>query len=116
MANTSVIRLAGPTTTLTVTTSEHSSVTINDSTNDQVNYASFLNAGAYPCAIKFTPGTATAAANAVFATDGNTGDFVLPALMETPVVLAVPTTPFYLTAIASGGTTALYVTPVADQS
>ena len=116
MANTSVIRLAGQTTALTVAVTQHAAVTINDTTNDQVNYASFLNVGAYPCAIKWTPGTASAAQNAVFPTDGTIGDYVLPPLMEVPLVLAVPTTPFYLTAIALVGTTSLYVTPAADQS
>jgi len=116
MANTSVIRLAGQTTALTVLVTQHAAVTINDNTNDQVNYASFLNVGAYPCAIKTTPGTSASAQNAVFPVDGTIGDFVLPPLMEVPVILAVPTTPFYLTAIALGGTTSLYVTPAADQS
>ena len=116
MANTSVLRLVGQTTALSVTTSQHASVTINDTTNDQVNYAAFLNVGTYPVAVKVTAGTAVSAANAVFPTDGTPGDFVLPPLMEFPIVLAVPTTPFYLTAIASGGTTNIYVTPAADQS
>ena len=114
MANTSVIRQAGKTYGFSVTTTSYASTFIDDNTNDQVNYASFLNVGAYPCAVKVSSVSPCAAA--VFPADGSTGDFVLPPLMEMPIVLAVPTTPFYMTAIASGGTTTLYVTPTADQS
>ena len=114
MANTSVLRQAGKTYAFALTTTSYASTLIDDNTNDQVNYAAFLNVGANPCAIKVSSVSPCPAS--VFPADGTSGDFVLPPLMEMPIVLAVPTTPFYMTAIASTGTTTLYVTPTADQS
>jgi len=53
-------------------------------------------------------------------TDGTFGDFVLPAGMTTPILIAVPAVnmqyPVYVTAIASAGTNLVYVTPTVDQS
>jgi hypothetical protein len=116
MAGSTVQRNAGPTVALAVTASAHTAVLIDDNTNDQVNYTSFLNAGSKPCAIKWGT-TSTIAANPVFPSDGTNGDFVLPGGMTTPLILATPSTPYYLTAICGGtDTTTLYVTPAADQS
>jgi len=120
MANTSVIRVAGPTYALSITASSHTAVTINDSTNDQVNYAAFLNLGTVAVAINLSAlwnASAPAAAAATLPVDGTPGSYVLPPLMTFPIVLAVPTTPFSMTAIgASAGPSLVYVTPVADQS
>lgn len=115
MASTSVLRNAGVTVCLSVTDSAHTAVLIDDNTNDQVNYTSFLNVGTKPCAITWN-NTSTVPTPA-FPTDGTNGSFVLPAGMTTPLILATPTTPYYLRAICndSAGTT-LYVTPAADQS
>lgn len=116
MANSSVQRNAGATVALAVTSTAHTAVLIDDNTNDQINYTSFLNAGAKPCAIAFAP----LAANIVgptFPIDGTNGSYVLPGNMTNPLILATPTTPYYLSAITSGSdTTTLYVTPAADQS
>jgi len=114
MAGSTVQRNAGQTYALAVTTSAHTAVTINDTTNDQVNYTSFLNVGANSCAIRWGQ-SSTTLGTPVLPTDGTPGDYVLPANMTTPLILATPTTPYYLTAIGSGNTT-LYVTPAADQS
>jgi len=115
MANTTVIRTAGLTSVIAVTATSSTSITVDDTTNDQVNFASFLNAGTKPCAVKVSS-LATAPA-AVFPSAGTPGDYVLPANMTYPIVLAVPTTPFSVTAICGGtDTTTLYVTPAADQS
>ena len=114
MAGTSVIRTAGQTVALSVTASSTSATLIDDSTNDQVNYASFLNTGSVVVAVKW--GDANVGA-AVLPVSGTNGDFVLPAGMTSPIVLAVPTTPFYVRMIgASAGPSLVYVTPVADQS
>jgi len=114
MAGTSVIRNAGPTVALSVTSTAHSAVLIDDNTNDQINYTSFLNTGAYPIAIRWgtqDPGAPT------FPTDGTNGDFVLPSGMTSAMILATPTTPYYLTAKSNNATAGiLYVTPAADQS
>lgn len=100
---------------LSVTNTAHAAVLINDSTNDQVNYASFLNTGAAPIAINC--GTTSSVAAPTFPIDGTNGDFVLPAGMTCPMIIAVPTTPFYLTAVSNSATAGiLYVTPAADQS
>ena len=116
MANTSVIRLAGKTTRFDVTATSYASTLIDDNTNDQVNYASFINVGSGACLVRFTNYSPCPAA--VWPADGAASDgFVLPPLMEVPIVLAVPTAPFYMTAVCpSGSTTSLYVTPAADQS
>jgi len=116
MANTSVIRLAGKTTRFDVTATSYASTLIDDTTNDQVNFASFTNVGSGACIVRFTNYSPCPAA--VWPADGAASEgFVLPPLMEVPIVLAVPTTPFYMTAVCpSGSTTSLYVTPAADQS
>lgn len=99
---------------LSVTNTAHAAVLIDDNTNDQVNYTSFLNTGASPIAIKMGP---TDPGAPVFPTDGTNGNFVLPAGMTSPLILASPTTPYYLTAISNSATAGLlYVTPAADQS
>lgn len=114
MAGSTVQRNAGQTVALSVTSTAHSAVLIDDNTNDQVNYTSFLNTGASPIAVKW--GTADPGAP-VFPTDGTNGDFVLPSGMTSPLILATPTTPYYLTAKSNSGTAGiLYVTPAADQS
>ncbi len=116
MASSTVQRNAGVTVALAVTASAHANVLIDDNTNDQINYTSFLNLGTKPCAIRW--GTTTAnVGTPVFPTDGTNGDFVLPGNMVMPLILATPTTPYYLSAICGGtDTTTLYVTPAADQS
>jgi hypothetical protein len=115
MAGSTVQRNAGPTVALSVTASAHSAVLIDDNTNDQINYTSFLNAGSKPCAIRWA--TTSTTGTPVFPADGTNGDYVLPGNMTTPLILATPTTPYYLTAICGGtDTTTLYVTPAADQS
>ena len=114
MAGSTVQRNAGPTVALSVTNTAHAAVLIDDNTNDQVNYTSFLNTGAAPIAIKMGP---TDPGAPVFPTDGTNGSYVLPAGMTSPLILASPTTPYYLTAISNSATAGvLYVTPAADQS
>lgn len=114
MASSSVQRNAGQTVALSVTSTAHAAVLIDDNTNDQINYTSFINTGASPIAIRV--GTTDPGAP-VFPTDGTNGDFVLPAGMTTYLILATPTTPYYLTAKSNSETAGiLYVTPAADQS
>jgi len=115
MASTSVVRTAGMTYALSVSSTVHSSLLIDDTTNDQINFASFLNTGLSPIAVKMA--NYSPAPNAVFPVDGTPGDYVLPPSMTEPIVLAVPTTPFYMTAISNSAVAGiLYVTPTADQS
>ena len=117
MANTSVVRLGGPSLTLSVGTAAHAAAIVKGTTNDQMNYVSCLNTGTANVAIKFS----TISTNtAVLATDGNYGDFVLPALMEVPIVIATPPVsnafPLYVTAIAASGTNLVYCISLVDQS
>lgn len=115
MANTTVLRPAGKTSVIAVTATSSTSITINDTTNDEVNFATFLNAGTKACAI--TVSSLSTAPASVFPTAGTPGDFVLPANMTFPITLAVPTAPFQITAICGGSdTTTLYVTPVVNQN
>lgn len=113
MAGSTVQRNAGKTVALSVTSSSHAAVLIDDNTNDQINYTSFLNTGTSPVAVKWGPADPGAA---VLPTDGTPADYVLPAGMTSPLILATPTTPYYLTAISASATGILYVTPAADQS
>lgn len=115
MANTSVLRPAGVTNAISVAGTSTAAVLIDDNTNDQVNYTSFMNTGSTLVAVKM--GDANVGA-AVFPVSGSTaGDFVLPANMTAPLVLACPTTPFYVRMIGSAaGPSIVYVTATADQS
>jgi len=114
MAGSSVLRTAGQTVALSVTSTAHSAVLVNATTNTQVNYTSFLNTGASPIAVKW--GTTDPGAP-VFPVDGTNGDFVLPASMTTPLIVATPVAPYYLTAKSNSGTAGiLYVTPSVYQS
>jgi hypothetical protein len=115
MANTTVLRPAGKTYAISVTATSSTSITIDDTTNDQVNYATFLNAGSKACAVSVS--SLATAPVCVFPSAGTPGDFVLPANMTYPVTLVVPTLPFQITAVCGGSdTTTLYVTAVGDQS
>ena len=115
MANTIVIRTAGVTTAISVAASSTSATLITANTNDQVNYCSFLNTGATNVAVNV--GDANVSAAVLPVSGSATGNFVLPASMTTPIVLAVPTTPFYVRMIGSAsGPSIVYVTPTADQS
>ena len=114
MANTSVLRLAGKTTAVSVTASSTSATIVEDQVNDQVNFASFINTGSVAVAVKL--GDANVGA-AVLPVSGTPGDFLLPASMSSPIVLACPTVPFYVRMIgAAAGPSLVYVTPVGDQS
>ena len=114
MANTTVLRVVGKTTAISVTASSTTATSIDDQVNDQVNYASFLNTGAVAVAVKL--GDANVGA-AVLPVSGTPGDFLLPASMSSPIVLACPTVPFYVRMIgAAAGPSLVYVTPVGDQS
>jgi len=114
MANTTVLRVVGKTTAVSVTASSTTATIVDDQTNDQVNFASFLNTGSVAVAVKM--GDANVGA-AVLPVAGTPGDFLLPANMNSPVVLACPTIPFYVRMIgAAAGPSLVYVTPVADQS
>jgi hypothetical protein len=114
MANTTVLRVAGKTYAIAVTATSSTSITIDDTTNDQVNFATFLNAGTKACAI--TVSSLATAPVSVFPAVDAPGDFVLPANMVYPLTLAVPTAPFQITAVCGGSdTTTLYVTAVENQ-
>jgi len=113
MANTSVFRIAGPTTAIAVTTSSSTAVTITPKGNDQINYCGFLNTSTNVIAVTIAP---TSAGAAVLPTAGNTSNsFVLGVTMSTPMVVAVPPDSFSVTAIGSTSST-LYVTPMSDQT
>ena len=115
MAGSTVQRNAGVTVAMSVTNSAHTAVLIDDNTNDQVNYAAFINPGAKGCAVTIAPSSAPAAVLPVDGTPSNS--FYLPPLMTRPVVLAVPINSFSVTGIcAATETTTIYITPVGDQS
>ena len=115
MSNTTVLRPVGVTTAISVTGSSTTATQIKASTNDQVNYASFINTGATYVAVSL--GDSNVAAAVLPVSGSTTGNFVLPASMTVPIVLAVPASPYYVRLIGSGaGPSIVYITPVGDQS
>ena len=117
MSLTTVVRLAGRTTTLSVAATAHAAVTVSAvGGNVLSNYAAFLNTGANTVAIEISPIGITAVTASIGA-DGATGSYILPASMTQPTVLAVPANSFQVSAIGSAAGPALvYITPVSDQS
>lgn len=114
MASTSVYRTVGQTYKIAVTDSASTSLQIDDTTNDQINYIAVLNTGTKPAAVRFS--SVNPCPSAVFP-GANPGDFVFPANMTQPVVVATPTTPCYVSAVcASTESTTLYLTACGDQS
>ena len=103
------IRPVGKTTISAVTTTASTPVLISTSCNDQINWAEFANTGTAPVAIRI----ATASTNAAHPVAGTPGDYTLN--HDTSVILAVPTIPYYVSAITASGTSTLYVTPVDAQ-
>jgi hypothetical protein len=115
MSNTTVLRPVGVTVAISVTASSTIAIPIVASTNDQVNYASFINTGATYVAVSI--GDANVGAAVLPVSGSTTGNFVLPASMTVPIVLAVPASPYFVRMIGSGsGPSIVYVTPVGDQS
>jgi len=115
MSNTTVLRPVGVTVAISVTATSTIAIPIVASTNDQVNYASFINTGATYVAVSI--GDANVGAAVLPVSGSTTGNFVLPASMTVPIVLAVPASPYYVRMIGSGsGPSIVYVTPVGDQS
>jgi len=115
MSNTTVLRPVGVTVAISVTATSTIAIPIVASTNDQVNYASFINTGSTYVAVSI--GDANVGAAVLPVSGSTTGNFVLPATMTVPIVLAVPASPYYVRMIGSGsGPSIVYVTPVGDQS
>ena len=117
MSLTTVVRLVGRTTTLSVTASAHTAVTVSAVGGSVLsNYAAFLNTGSNTVAIEISP-TGITAVTASIGADSATGSYILPASMTQPIVLAVPANAFQVSAIGSAAGPALvYITPVSDQS
>lgn len=114
MASTSIMRIVGPTTCLSVVGTAHTAIQIVTDTTDVINFVSCLNTGAVSVAIRFSQNSAVLASLPI---DGTPGDFVLPALMESPIALSVPSPNIYISAIGSGaGPSLVYFTPIGDQS
>jgi hypothetical protein len=109
MTTTIGIRLIGPTSTIAVTTTASTPLLITPKGNDVVNYAEFTNTGTASAYIRIS----NSAENAVHPVAGTPGDYILKG--TTSAILAVPTQPYYVSAITITGTTTLYVTPVDSQ-
>jgi hypothetical protein len=86
-------------------------------TTDQANYVSCLNVGTGSVAIRFSTVSTDAA---TVPGDGTFGDYILPALMSSPLVLACPVinnqNACYVTAKSVSGTNLVYITPLVDQN
>lgn len=111
-----IYRPAGQTVCLSVVATAHAAVPLVLQGNDVASYCALLNPGAIAVAVKLSiAGTA-----AQLPVDGTPGDFVLPGLMEVPMVIPMPTgnsvTPCQITAIGTGaGPTLIYATPLVMQ-
>ena len=120
MANTSVFRPTGPSYVVAVTTTASTALTVTPAGNDQINYCGFLNTSANPIALTITEANAlnsVTAPAAVFPTNGTpTNTVILGISMSTPMVIAVPSNGFSVSAITATSTANLYITPMADQS
>lgn len=103
------VRPVGKTTVIAVSTTASTPVLITASSNDQVTWAEFANDGTKPVSIRIS----TAAESAVHPVAGTPGDYVLN--HDSTIVLTVPSSPFYVSAITTSGTSNLYVTPVDAQ-
>lgn len=103
------IRPVGKTTVIAVTTAASTPVLIANSSNDQTTWAEFANDGGKPIAIRISK----SAENAVHPVAGTPGDYILN--HDASVILAVPSSSYYVSAITLSGTSDLYVTPVTAQ-
>lgn len=114
MAQLTALRPVGQTVAIALTSTSSTAVTVSSNlTNDQTNFASFINPGSKGCAIKIAP---TSAGASVLPVDGTPADFYLPPNMTYPIVLVVPANQFSVTGIcAATETTTIYVTPVGNQ-
>jgi len=105
------IRPTGPTVALSVVATSHAAVALNATLNENTNFVALLNPGAVAVAVKISQ-TGVAA---TLPTDGTPGDFVLPPLMELPLLLPCaigPQSAGQITAIgATAGPTIIYATP-----
>lgn len=108
MARTPAFRPTGQTIALSVVATSHAAVAITTN-NDVTAYIALINPGAVAVAVRISQ-------NGVAATlpvDGTPGDFVLPPLMEFPIVLPCAFKTPQITAIgATAGPTIIYATPV----
>lgn len=103
------IRPVGKTTVIAATTTASTPVLITDNSNDQVTWAEFTNHAAQEIAIRIS----TAPEDAVHPVAGTPGDYVLN--RNSSVLLVVPSSPYYVSAITITGSSTLYVTPVTAQ-
>jgi hypothetical protein len=109
MSSSIVVRPLGPTSIIAVSTTASTPLLITQKGNDQCTYAEFANTGTVPVAIRISQ-LSNAAVHPVA---GTPGDYTLN--HDTSVILAVPSSPYYVSAITVSGSSTLYVTPVDSQ-
>ncbi len=112
-----IYKFAGPTTTLTVSTSPVSAnVAATQGGGEQANFAAFLNIGTTPAAVAVVPGGGSI--TAVFPTTlASSPTFILPPLMQQPMLVAVPANGFFASAITNSSVPpTVFITPAVAQS
>ena len=111
-----VLRNVGATSVISVTAASSTAITIGPaSSNDMMNFCSFLNTGATIVSLTLAA-NGTAPASVAPAAGVPQTVIVLPASMVMPVIYATPQS-FSVTAIGSAaGPSLVYITPVAAQS
>lgn len=109
MAGTPAYRPSGPTLALSVAATSHAAVPVVTLDNVSPGWVACLNPGAIAVAVKLSQNGNPA----VLPVDGTPGDFLLPPLMQIPIVIPCPSQTPQVTAIGSGaGPTLIYVTPI----
>lgn len=109
MSLTPAFRPTGKTVALDVVAASHTAVTFTQFNNDVSPYIACINTGALAVAVAITQDGRAA----VLPVDGTPGDFVLPPLMEWPILLPCNIKDPKITAYGAGaGPTTIYATPV----
>jgi len=113
---TNVYRPVGQTQALSVTGSSHAAVTLTTQGNDQANFVALVNLGSVGVAVTISQ----AGIASTLPIDGTPGSFMLPPIMQQPILLPLPSgtggTAPSITAIGvSAGPSLIYATPVTAQ-
>jgi hypothetical protein len=94
---------------LSVVATSHAAVAFTQFNNDVTAYIGLINTGAVAVAVRITQDGAAAR----LPVDGTPGDFVLPPLMQFPIVLPCGFKTPQITAIgAAAGPSLIYATPL----
>lgn len=108
-----VYRFSGPTVSPTISTAPTGQVTVTSFPGESPYHAAFLNTGTTLIAVSIGSGGPAAAASFPSGSNTSAPVFILPPLMQQPLVVNTPNTPFNFTALTNSSVApTLFVTPV----